>query len=214
MEHASLRPIPSRPTEPVDPAAAAGFAAERIPGLDEEAARALARVEIAGGDRRDGDAEPLARARKALRRTLAALPGSGWCERAERSISDRLDGALAARASARLEAHLANCPRCVEHDRRLAQATDALLRDLALAHPGPPAPVGLPDERAPVALPDERLATPPRLRAVEAAPADLDSPARGITWSSLAWGVLYALAVILTLAALALALAGILGADL
>ena len=45
--------------------------------------------------RRAGAVARLARARKALRRTLAALPGSGWCERAERLISDRIDGALA-----------------------------------------------------------------------------------------------------------------------
>ena len=61
--------------------------------------------------------------------------GSGWCERAERLISDRIDGALAERDAPRLEVHLRNCPRCVEHERRLVQATDALV---ASAHRGAP----------------------------------------------------------------------------
>ncbi len=39
-------------------------------------------------------AEALATGRKALRRTLEPLPAGGWCERAERLISDRLDGGL------------------------------------------------------------------------------------------------------------------------
>jgi anti-sigma factor RsiW len=71
--------------------------------------------------------EALARARKELRRTVASLGGSGWCERSERLISDRIDGALADGDVRRLDVHLRNCPRCVEHERRLVQATDALV---------------------------------------------------------------------------------------
>ena len=69
----------------------------------------------------------LAGARKELRRTITPLGGSGWCERAEGLISDRLDGELGAPDAGRLDVHLRNCPRCVEHERRLVQATDALV---------------------------------------------------------------------------------------
>jgi Putative zinc-finger len=200
MERALLRPVPTRPAGPVDEGAAAAFVAARLPGLDEEAAGALARVEIAGRERSDTDAGALARARKEVRRSLAPLRGSGWCERAERALSDRLDGVLEAPARARLEAHLVNCPRCVEHDLRLAQATDSLLRDFALAHPGLPAPAAVSDQPS----------GPPSLRAVEDAPAAPEpvgpSRRRG------AVAALVALAILLVLAAVALALA--LGRDL
>ena len=36
-------------------------------------------------------------------------------------MSDRLDGALDDAGAARLDVHLRNCPRCVEHERRLIQ---------------------------------------------------------------------------------------------
>ena len=80
--------------------------------------------------------EALARARKELRRTVASLGGSGWCERSERMISDRIDGALADGDVRRLDVHLRNCPRCVEHERRLVQAGDALLSTTAPPSPG------------------------------------------------------------------------------
>ena len=72
----------------------------------------------------------LARARRQLRRSRHALAGSGWCERAERLISDRLDGELAPFPAKRLDAHLRNCPRCVEHELRLTQATDELVEGM------------------------------------------------------------------------------------
>ena len=50
--------------------------------------------------------------------------------RAERHISDRLDGVLDAAGAAVLDAHLANCPRCEEHERRLVQAQNALVAGL------------------------------------------------------------------------------------
>ena len=81
----------------------------------------------------------LARARKELRRSLWPLPGSGWCERAERLVSDRLDGPLDDVGAARLGVHLRNCPRCVDHERRLVQAIDGLVAGLA-GEPEPPVP--------------------------------------------------------------------------
>jgi hypothetical protein len=132
MERAPLRPVPVRPSGLVDPAAVAAA----LPHFDDAAVRALAAV-MSG--RRRGEVAPeigveeeelarvLAAARKALRKTAAALPGSGWCERAERLISDRLDGEVGSREVLFLDIHLRNCPRCVEHERRLVQATDALL---------------------------------------------------------------------------------------
>jgi anti-sigma factor RsiW len=42
-------------------------------------------------------------------------------------VSDRLDGELNAAGAARLDAHLANCPRCSEHEQRLVRAQDRLV---------------------------------------------------------------------------------------
>jgi anti-sigma factor RsiW len=144
MEHAPLRPVPSRAAGPIDPAAAARELTAALPYLSEVEARALALVAVAAVPRADAAVAlgidegalsvTLAAARKELRRTVATLPGSGWCERAERLISDRLDGSLGDTDSRRLDAHLRNCPRCVEHERRLVQATDAWVSTLA---PGP-----------------------------------------------------------------------------
>ena len=163
-----LRPVPSRPPGPVDPAEAVRHVAAALPSLDEPAAAALALVGLAGRGRGEvaaqrtlGEvelAEALARARRALRRSLQELPGSGWCERAERMISDRLDDALVGVGPKRLAAHLANCERCVEHERRLAQAQDGLVAGFVAGHPasGAAAPV------TPAAPP-----APPTLRVVE-----------------------------------------------
>ena len=147
MERAPLRPVPRRPDGPVEPSEAIAHVDAALPAVDETARAALALVEIAGRSRAEvattrglaGDevADALARGRKALRRSMYPLPGSGWCERAERSISDRMDGALEPPGPARLDAHLRNCPRCVEHDLRLAQAIDALVAGFIEAHPAP-----------------------------------------------------------------------------
>ena len=142
MEHAPLRPVPARPTGPVDPAAIAAV----LTGSSEASVRALAgamagrpRSELAAENGVDADelGRVLAAARKALRRTVVALPGSGWCERAERLVSDRLDGELGDRGAALLDVHLRNCSRCVEHERRLVQAGDALLSTTAPPSPRP-----------------------------------------------------------------------------
>ena len=130
-------------------------------------------------------AEALASARKALRRTLQPLPASGWCERAERLISDRLDGELEERGAARLDVHLRNCPRCVEHERRLVQATDALVLEAAVAPAAPPsvvpAPVRAPMELAVVERPSPRSRPlPSSLPARARSRADLPG---GCSWS-------------------------------
>jgi hypothetical protein len=170
MEHAPLRPVPSRPAGPLDPATATRELEALLPQLPPQATRALGLVALAERPRAEAAtllsveddelAGMLASARKELRRTLTPLPGSGWCERAERLISDRLDGALAEADTRRLDVHLRNCPRCVEHERRLVQATDGLLASVAsLARPGP-APVPPAAEPEPPAAGPEPPAEP------------------------------------------------------
>src|SRR5829696_2907673 len=217
MERAPLRPVPGRPSGPVPDAAAATLVAAALPALGQHDRTALALVGLAGtarsavamrlGIAEEELADSLARARKELRRTLAALRGSGWCERSERLISDRIDGALAERNEARLDVHLRNCPRCVEHERRLVQATDALLAGVAPA----PAPA------APVVAPAAEPAAKPALTAVErAAKPPETSPARRSTRelaSAIGWNALLVFAIVLALGSLALALAGALGAQ-
>jgi anti-sigma factor RsiW len=116
-----------------------------LPDLSEDAARALALIEIAGRTRdkaldemqlsADVLAELLYNARKALRRSVFPLSASGWCERAERLLSDRIDGVLAPPGPARLDVHLRNCERCVDHERKLSQAREKLVREFIDAHP-------------------------------------------------------------------------------
>jgi putative zinc finger protein len=113
-----------------------------LPGLAREAQRALALVALAGEPRSDAAAElglaadelagMLAAGRKALRRTLGALPANGWCERAELLISDRLDGVISPVGERRLDAHLGSCERCATHEQRLAEARDLLLLDASV----------------------------------------------------------------------------------
>jgi predicted DNA-binding protein (UPF0251 family) len=145
VEQATLRPVPLRPAGPVDPAEALAHVAFALPELDEAAARALALVEIAGRTREQAGeetgvasevlADALYRARKALRRSIFPLSASGWCERAERLLSDRIDAVLVPPAPARLDVHLRNCERCVDHERRLSQAREKLVREFIEAHP-------------------------------------------------------------------------------
>jgi Putative zinc-finger len=145
VEKATLRPVPLRPVGPVDPAEAAAHVAGALPDLSEDAARALALIEIAGRTRDkafeemeisgDALAELLYHARKALRRSIFPLSASGWCERAERLLSDRIDAVLVPPGPARLDVHLRNCERCVDHERRLSQAREHLVRDFIEAHP-------------------------------------------------------------------------------
>jgi hypothetical protein len=237
MEHAPLRPVPGRPSEPVSEPEAVARVSAALPELGEREQVALALAALAGTPRaavavRIGVAEPelaalLAGARKQLRRTLAPLPGSGWCERAERLISDRIDGALVEAEAPRLDAHQRNCPRCVEHERKLVQATDALT---AGAAPQPSAPV-VAEEPAEDAAPEMVTAPPPALVPAlpsTSAPASRTPPEPGLSPAgasrarrparelagAIGWNALIVFAVLLALAALGLALAGALGAQL
>jgi hypothetical protein len=255
MEHAPLRPVPGRPTQPVSEPEAVARVEAALPELAERERVALALAALAGTPRPQvaarlgiGEAElagVLAAARKQLRRTVSPLPGSGWCERAERLISDRMDGALAEADEPRLSAHERNCPRCVEHERKLVQATDALVDGAA---PQPSAPVvaeapqaeagraeaeaAPPAENAPpaeAAPPAENA--PPAARPALAAVADRSAADRSAATSpapdapparrsprelagAVGWTALIVFAVLLALAALGLALAGALGAQL
>jgi hypothetical protein len=145
VEQATLRPVPLRPVGPVDPSEAVAHVIAALPDLPEEAARALSLIEIAGRTRDKAvdemqiSAEVLAEllydARKALRRSIFPLSASGWCERAERLLSDRIDGVLIPPGPARLDVHLRNCERCVDHERKLSQAREQLVREFIDAHP-------------------------------------------------------------------------------
>jgi hypothetical protein len=217
MEHAPLRPVPGRPDEPVSEPEAVARVAAALPDLGERERVALGLAGLAGTARplvaaRLGLDEAelavvLAAARKELRRTVSPLPGSGWCERAERLISDRLDGALAPLDQPRLDAHQRNCPRCVEHERKLVQATDALT---AGAAPAPSAPAVA--EAAPAAEPPTLVPAPAAPK-----PAVVEEPARRSALDlagAVGWTALIVFAILLALAALGLALAGALGAQL
>jgi hypothetical protein len=251
MERAALRPVPQRPSGPVDPGAALEHVELRLPGLDEGARQALSLVDLVGRSRPEvcaetGVGEPeladaLARARKALRRAASPLPGSGWCERAERLLSDELDGALEDPGPRRLAAHLANCNRCVEHERRLWQARDELVISFEHARAPAPAPEAVPEvadepDHEPVELPDPE---PPRpdpepLRLVEAPPVEPvpsepeqpappapaptpepepaePEPAAGFPVGRLAWTASMAVAVLLAIVSLALTIYAIAG---
>src|SRR3954447_24971045 len=145
VEQATLRPVPLRPVGPVDPAEALAHVLGALPDLSQDAARALSLIEIAGRTRdravaeMEISAEVLAEllysARKALRRSIFPLSASGWCERAERLLSDRIDGVLVPPGPARLDVHLRNCERCVDHERRLSQAREKLVREFIDLHP-------------------------------------------------------------------------------
>lgn len=184
MERAPLRPVPSRPPRPIAPAEAIRHVTAELPGLDDPAAGALALRALVGLTREQiadasdppsvadlsGEplAEALARGRKALRRSLYPLPGSGWCERAERLISDRLDEVLADPGPRRLDVHLANCSRCVEHERRLAQSQDALVESFSDPHPAQDAEAeSTPDEAQVDGGEEAAGSAPPLLRAVD-----------------------------------------------
>ena len=235
MERAILRPVPQRPSGPVDPGEALAHVEATLPRLDDAAQRALALVDLVGRTRPEvcaetstpqADlAEALARARKALRRAAAPLPGSGWCERAERLLSDELDGVLQDPGPRRLAAHLANCDRCVEHERRLWQARDQLVVAFEAARaPEPqvaeepdPEPVEAPDpELRLVEVPAPEVPAPVEPEPAEPEPADPEpvepEPAEpvpaaaesGLSLGGIGWAALMAIAVALAIASLAL----------
>jgi hypothetical protein len=238
MEHAPLRPVPARPAGPVDPATAVREVGSWLPGLDPAAARALALVVLAERPRvevarlldvsEDELGALLASARKELRQTMVTLGGSGWCERAEGLISDRLDGPLAGTDARRLDVHLRNCGRCVEHERRLVQATDALVLGLG----GRPAPVaGAPAplveapqaddggeetaQAAPEAAPAAPEAAPPgpptESQIAAAAEVLVTKRTRGQIAAAVAWNSMIAISILLALVTIAVTIIGILG---
>jgi hypothetical protein len=230
MEHAPLRPVPARPTGPIDAATAVREVEAWLPTLTPESAQALALVVLAERPRTEV-AETLrlpetelgsllAAARKELRQTIVVLGGSGWCERSEGLISDRLDGTLTDRDARRLDVHLRNCTRCVEHERRLVQATDALIAGAGgLSRPAPePSDPPLLLEAAPSEDSTEEIqpaepAAPDGQDVVAAAAEILAAKrTRGQIAAAVAWNSLIAVAILLTVATIALAIAGILGA--
>jgi hypothetical protein len=235
MEHAPLRPVPARPAGPIEPATAAREVEAWLPTLEPETARALALVVLAELPRAEvaetlglPEAELgslLAAARKELRQTIVVLGGSGWCERAERLISDRLDGTLADRDARRLDVHLRNCTRCVEHERRLVHATDALIagagglgRSPAPAGEAPPLVEAPPADDSGEEVHREEPAVAPvpaesDVHEIAAAAEVLVARrTRGQIAAGLAWNSLIAVAILLTIAVVVLTIAGILGA--
>ena len=195
--------------------------------LVEVAGRSRAEVAVEASLEREELADALTRARKELRRSLHPLPGSGWCERAERLISDRLDGELEPPGPERLEVHLENCPRCVEHDRRLAQATEGLLAEFVQREPEPAPPPPEPEPGAPeLKVVDEPKRAEPAATPAPAAPAAAPQPAvvapaaprvEERIWgrvAALAWHGLFALAIALAIAAAVVAVLGALGGSL
>src|SRR5204862_1488826 len=141
----------------MDPArsAAARDRAERVvfdalPELDAVPRRALALAVLAEVPRAGIASEiglagtelsaALARARKALRRTRAELGSGGRCERAERALSDRLDGAPTALDERFLDSHLARCTRCRTHEEQLSAALEELRAQFTAPEPVAPTP--------------------------------------------------------------------------
>ncbi len=250
MERAALRPVPQRPSGPVEPEQALAHVEATLPALDPVAQRALALVDLVGrkrpqacveADMAEAElADAVARARKALRRAAFPLPGSGWCERAERLLSDELDGALADPGPRRLAAHLANCDRCVEHERRLWQARDQLVIAFEEARaPAPeavppavvdepdPEPVELPDPELrlvevpapaepapadpPIADPEPADPQPAEPEPVAPVPVEEPEPAAGLSLRGVAWAASLAIAVFLAVFSLAVTIYAIAG---
>lgn len=238
MEHAPLRPVPARPPGPVDAATALNEVASWLPELDRPAARAFALVVLAERPRAEvaeslgvsgGELGALlAAARKELRQTVVTLAGSGWCERAEGLISDRLDGVLADTDVRRLDVHLRNCGRCVEHERRLVQATDALVIGLG-GRPSPvagaPAPLveavrtnyGTEEDIVPAApaTPSPATASQPTENEIAAAAEVLVTKrTRGQIAAAVVWNSMVAISILLAIVTIAVTIIGILGGHL
>jgi predicted DNA-binding protein (UPF0251 family) len=232
MEGTPLRSVPARPAGPVGRPQALAVVEERLPDVAAPARRALALVALVGVSReqtaRELGVSPaelsnlLSAARKALRRTLEPLPSGGWCERAERLISDRLDGELPPTAARRLDAHLPACDRCQTHERRLVQAHDELVEALDSARPAAPAlklvepPKALMPGPEPEASPEQagQRSTVNGQRVPTADSADLaavieHSLERRV--AALAWHLAFALAVLLAVAAVVITVLGATG---
>lgn len=202
MEGTRLRSVAAGVPGPANPVLAVAEVERVLPGLRPDAQRALALVDLGSASRDEAGAELglsaaelsslLAAARKALRRTVAPLPAGGWCERAERLISDRIDGALTPTGATRLDAHLRSCQRCRTHEQRLVQAHDRLVAAYLEAHAPAPALVS---------------AAPPaaELRVVEATESEAKVSPR-------VWHAAFVLGVLLVVAGVVLALLAVSGA--
>ena len=145
MERAPLRPIPVRPAGPVHPLAATRALGAAIPELSPRQADAVALVALAGRSRprrppssaSERRSSPM-RSRAGARRCAALCSRSARAAGASAPSGSSRTGSTASsseRGAARLDVHLRNCPRCVEHERRLVQATDALVARAAGAAP-------------------------------------------------------------------------------
>jgi anti-sigma factor RsiW len=111
-----------------------------------------------------------------------------------------MDGVLENGGAARLDVHLRNCPRCVDHERRLIQAQNALVAEFGRE----PAP----GEAAELTL------VPP----AAAPPAEVPEPTTDVLHTrslasivAVSSGVLVLLAGLLVIAALVFALVAVLG---
>jgi hypothetical protein len=241
--------VPARPAGPVDPAAAVREVSAALPALEPLEVRAFALVALADRPRPDvaellgiDEAELgalLVAARKELRQTVSPLSGSGWCERAEGLISDRLDGAVGQTDGRRLDVHLRNCPRCVEHERRLVQATDALLAGIAPGRPRAAPPTtetpltavppedaapgdGAPEDAPPTDVEHAALSEIARAEPRAPSAAEIAAAAEVLVTirtrrqlaAAITWNAMVAIAVLLTVASIILIVAGALGAHL
>jgi Putative zinc-finger len=113
----------------------------------------------------------LANGRKALRRTRVELASGGRCERAERALSDRLDGVLSDMDERFLDAHMARCSRCRIHETELTAA----LEELQAALVEEPKPVEQPPRaRLRVVPPPPQLPPAPEPAALEPAPQEAE----------------------------------------
>ena len=232
MDGTPLRSVPARPAGPVGRPQALAVVEARLPDLAPPGRRALALVALVGVSREQTArelgvsaaelSELLASARKALRRTLEPLPAGGWCERAERLISDRLDGQLSPQAVRRVDAHLPACERCQTHQRRLVQVHDELVAALDSVQPVVPAlrlvegPKALMPGPVPAAEPAvaEPAAAEPAV-AEPAAPEELPAELAAVVERSLerriaalVWQLAFALAVLLAVATVVITVLG------
>jgi hypothetical protein len=116
----------------------------------------------------------LATGRKALRRTRVELASGGRCERAERALSDRVDGVLSEMDERFLDAHLGRCKRCRTHEAELTAA----LKELQAAFDAPPRQAAEqpepPRARLRAVPPPPRLPPAPEPAALEAAPPEAE----------------------------------------
>ena len=161
--------------------------ASRCAGAGRRGRQARPQVALRLGIDEAALAECLARARKELRRTLAPLPGSGWCERAERQISDRMDGALADATRRASTSTCATARAASSTSAAWLQATDALVAGVAAAPSAPAVPL-------PAAEPSEAKPAASRLAGAGRRPAALAA------CPPVAWNVLLVIAIVLALA--------------